>query len=74
MSKKLAGTVAGLALIAAMVCGMVLTAPSPAEAQLFSAGNFSDGICSCPVNLGDCVCKFNPPQEPEVPVPTTVAE
>lgn len=75
LSKRLAGALAGLALMAALVCGMVLAAPSPAEAQRFSAGDFSDGICSCPVVVGDCVCKFTPPVEegPSPEEPTTIA-
>jgi len=59
-------------LILAGAIGMAVT---PAEALVadpkFSAGDYNDGICSCPVTVGNCVCKFTPPDSirPSLPSP-----
>lgn len=33
-------------------------APTPAGAQAFHSGNADDGICSCPTDFGNCMCKI----------------
>ncbi len=43
--------------ILGLAVGTALT-PVPAQAAQFAAGDYDDGICSCPVTFGDCVCKI----------------
>lgn len=60
IGKKLANAVAAMACAGALVAGMVLLAPVSSTAQVYSAGNLEEGnICSCPVDFGDCICKFD---------------
>lgn len=58
MGKKLAGFLSALAIVALAMTGAVVFMPAPAAADIFSAGDLADGICSCPVSYGDCVCRW----------------
>ncbi len=51
----------GLFLFSLLVLAIAVVtalAPMPAQAAQFAAGDYDDGICSCPVTFGDCVCKI----------------
>ena len=58
MQRKLSGALAALAFVAAIGGGAIIFTPEPAQAQLFAAGNAQDGICTCPTDWGNCVCKI----------------
>ncbi len=61
MRKRVTMILATLAVLAlTAVAVMPVTAAVAIGDPVFSAGNFSDGICSCPVDVGNCVCKYTP--------------
>lgn len=60
LKQSVAGAVFVLALLVLIGGSFIAFVPSPAQADMFSAGNWDQGgsICSCPVTVGDCVCRF----------------
>lgn len=58
MHRKVSKLLVALTFAASVAGGLLVFSPEPAQAQLFSAGNQADGICTCPIDYGNCVCKL----------------
>lgn len=49
---------AGAVVAVLLAAGAAVFAPAEVSAATVRAGNKDDFICTCPVTVGDCICRY----------------